>query len=570
MRVSCCGFCWRGCMSWPSVRRICAFFASVFCSFPCRTSFLWWSSHSRAQYPDSWPSDLTDCGRLIPATSAFDDVFVSVERKDETEFGRSVFGALFVTLIAASNFAELKMCGVFAAQWLHSAKFFGDGRHLIFAAFPCAFAGRMRHSVPSHLCIVAGFSNMYPCRYCRDEFGHWSFPSLHPISARSLPSMLSCGRREGGVLCHRRVNSSESLRWWRRYATHTMTDMLPTGICSGLLSPWNSSCTVVVSEAYDAIVRGFAFLGSVRTYASMSGKSGGHCGFFCTSESVVDSCMSVIIRFSRLARNSPWMHSVHFSVAVRAHRCVVGFALGRDASCVHRDPLQGRRMLLWAAVARRTSDFISGLGRWNDGLAAVSGGRAFISLCAFDSMASWYGCHTFLKFVITTAVRARASCLGSFVFVCAARKLCRCAGARPAIRSCDAISVLSWSLTSIGCFFSSRMFMGGVRRWWWSGRGNMSQFWRARRGEICFFISFSEDIGSTVGASRVVVWDSSPWWRYRNIRSIPPPRMLFCTTDLRWGIECWRSLEMRLALSFWKIMNETCSFGHVSASLVIV
>ena len=121
MRVSCWVFCWRGCMSWPSVRRICAFFASVFCTFPCRASFLWWSSHSRAQYPDSWPSDLTDCGRLIPATSACDDVFVSVERKDETEFGRSVFGALFVSLIAASNFAELKVCVVFAAQWLHSA-----------------------------------------------------------------------------------------------------------------------------------------------------------------------------------------------------------------------------------------------------------------------------------------------------------------------------------------------------------------------------------------------------------------------------------------------------------------
>lgn len=273
MRVSCCGLCWRGwrgSISWPSVRSICAFFASVFCSFPCRSSFLWWSSHSLAQYPVSWPSDLTACGRLIPATSACVDFFVSVERKDVTEVGRGVFGALFVTLIAASNFAELNVCGVFAAQWLHSAKFFGDGRHLIFAAFPFGFAGRMRHSVPSHLCIDAGFSNMYPCRYCRDEFGHWSVPS-HPMSARSLPSMLSFGRREGGVLCHRRVNSSESLRWWRRYATQTRTDMLPTGICSGLSSPWNNSCIVVVSEAYDAIVRGFAFLGRVRMYASMSG-----------------------------------------------------------------------------------------------------------------------------------------------------------------------------------------------------------------------------------------------------------------------------------------------------------
>ena len=132
MRVSCCGLCWRGwrgSISWPSVRSICAFFASVFCSFPCRSSFLWWSSHSLAQYPVSWPSDLTACGRLVPATSACVDFFVSVERKDVTEVGRGVFGALFVTLIAASNFAELNVCGEFAAQWLHSAKFFGDGRH---------------------------------------------------------------------------------------------------------------------------------------------------------------------------------------------------------------------------------------------------------------------------------------------------------------------------------------------------------------------------------------------------------------------------------------------------------
>ena len=150
-------------------------------------------------------------------------------------------------------------------------------------------------------------------------------------------------------------------------------------------------------------------------YASMSGRPGGHDGCFVTSDSVVDSYMSVTIRLRRLARYSPWMHSVHFRDAVRTHRCVVGSALGRDAFCVQRDPAQGRRMLLWAAVARRTRGFISGLGRWNDGLAAISGGRVLSSRCAFDSMASWYGCHTFLKLVITTAVNARASCLGSLV-----------------------------------------------------------------------------------------------------------------------------------------------------------
>ena len=51
---------------------------------------------------------------------------------------------------------------------------------------------------------------------------------------------------------------------------------------------------------------------------------------------------------------------------------------------------------------------------------------------------------------------------------------------------------------------------------------------------------------------------------------MPPPRMLFCTTDLRLGIECFRNFEIRLAMLFWKIINETCSFGHVSASLVRV
>lgn len=204
------------------------------------------------------------------------------------------------------------------------------------------------------------------------------------------------------------------------------------------------------------------------------------------------------------------MHSVHFSFAVRAHRCVVGFDLGRDAFCVHKDPSHGSRMLLWAAVARRTSVFISGLGRWKDVLAAVSGGRAFSSRFAFDSIASWYGCHTFLKFVITTAVRARASCFGSFVCVCVARKLCRWAGARPAIRSCEAMSVFSWSLTSIGCFCLFLISVGGVRRSWWSGRGNMSQFCIGRRGEMCFLISRCGDVGSISGARRVVVCDSSP------------------------------------------------------------
>lgn len=46
--------------------------------------------------------------------------------------------------------------------------------------------------------------------------------------------------------------------------------------------------------------------------------------------------------------------------------------------------------------------------------------------------------------------------------------------------------------------------------------------------------------------------------------------MLFCTTDLRLGIEWSRNFEIRLAISFWKMINETCSFGHESASLVIV
>ena len=71
----------------------------------------------------------------------------------------------------------------------------------------------------------------------------------------------------------------------------------------------------------------------------------------------------MIILLSRLAKNSPWIHSVHFIVAVRTHRCVAGFDLGRDVFCVHSDPAHVSLMLLWAAVARRTSDFISGLGR---------------------------------------------------------------------------------------------------------------------------------------------------------------------------------------------------------------
>ena len=130
-----------------------------------------------------------------------------------TEGGRGVcVDASVVTLIAASNFVALNVCGVFPAQWLHSAKFFGDGRHFMVAAFPFGCEGRMRHRVPSHLRIVAGFSNMYPCLYCRDEFGHWSGASLNPMSLRSLPSLWSFGRREGGVLCHRRVSSSDSLR----------------------------------------------------------------------------------------------------------------------------------------------------------------------------------------------------------------------------------------------------------------------------------------------------------------------------------------------------------------------
>ena len=297
---------WRGSISCPSVRSACACFASVFCSFPCDSFSRRCSSHSRAQYPVSCPSDLTDCGRLIPAASDWVVVCVNVERKDLTEGGSRMRGDSFVTLIAASNFAEPNVWGVFAAQCLHSAKFLGDGRHLMITACCCGLAGRMRHSVPSHLCIVAGFSNIYPCRYCRDEFGPMIGSSLNPMSARSLPSLSSLGRRDGGVLYHSRDISSDSLWLWRRYATHTRTDMLPTGICSGLSFPSNSLCSVGVSDAYEAIVRGFAFFGKVRICASMSGNPGGHTGCCFSSVSVEDSlCISVIILFSRLAKYSP-------------------------------------------------------------------------------------------------------------------------------------------------------------------------------------------------------------------------------------------------------------------------
>ena len=69
MTAPCRGCDWRGSMSCPCVRSTCACFASVFCSFPCSLFSRKCSSHNRAQYPVSCPSDLTDCGRLIPAAS---------------------------------------------------------------------------------------------------------------------------------------------------------------------------------------------------------------------------------------------------------------------------------------------------------------------------------------------------------------------------------------------------------------------------------------------------------------------------------------------------------------------
>ena len=49
----CRGYEWRGIMSCPNVRSICACFASVFCSFPCNLFSRKCISHNRAQYPVS-------------------------------------------------------------------------------------------------------------------------------------------------------------------------------------------------------------------------------------------------------------------------------------------------------------------------------------------------------------------------------------------------------------------------------------------------------------------------------------------------------------------------------------